>query len=375
MRAGGVADADGNFVFGNRLLRPWRLPIITTKQKIEEYLRAGPRAVEIYDPLLGWAPRPNAVSRDGLYQYNSQTLRAPREYAAIPPTGTIRIALFGDSFIHGDEVPFEQSFGYQLERKLNADGYVVEVLNFGVPGYGTDQAFLRWRSRGKAFSPQIVIVGIYPDDVRRNVNLIRPLCSPTTGTPLSKPRFILTGEQLALVNMPPIPPERVTGVMEHLGSWELAPYEYCIGTNPFLISPWPRSLALTFLVDRLGFHGVLPLPYDLTSEPARLMLQILRQFRNEAEDAGSKFVVVHLPGEFELRREMHNQPLDYADLFAAIAQQADVVAPDRELLAHAQQASIGQLFGESHYSRKGNELVAAAVAARLERTYLRRSGS
>lgn len=52
-----------------------------------------------------------------------------------------RIAIVGDSFTFKLEVPYEKTWGHQFEIAL---GPGWQVLNFGVDGYGLDQAFLRY---------------------------------------------------------------------------------------------------------------------------------------------------------------------------------------------------------------------------------------
>jgi len=86
------------------------------------------------------------VNRQGggeLYFSSTEGLRSPRtniSFAARRPRH--RVALVGDSFTFGMEVPYEDTWGAQLERALAGD---VQVLNFGVDGYGVDQAYLRYR--------------------------------------------------------------------------------------------------------------------------------------------------------------------------------------------------------------------------------------
>jgi len=47
----------------------------------------------------------------------------------------------GDSFTFGQEVTYEESWGYLLEKALGSE---FQVLNFGVAMYGVDQAYLRY---------------------------------------------------------------------------------------------------------------------------------------------------------------------------------------------------------------------------------------
>src|SRR5512147_1251033 len=104
-----------------------------------------------FDSDLGWCIRPNGVSKNGLFRANAVGLRGDRDYAPQPPTGVTRIAVFGESFVHGDKVANEETWPHLLEIAA-AD---VEVLNFGVNGYGTDQALLRYRRDGVAYHPQV----------------------------------------------------------------------------------------------------------------------------------------------------------------------------------------------------------------------------
>jgi len=67
-----------------------------------------------------------------------------------------RIALIGDSFTFSDEASYEESWSYKLERKLRPQ---VQVLNFGVSGYGIDQAYLRYKRDVRPWHPDIVVLG------------------------------------------------------------------------------------------------------------------------------------------------------------------------------------------------------------------------
>jgi hypothetical protein len=92
---------------------------------------------------------------------NSDGLR-DREHAKAKPAGTVRIAVLGDSFSEAMHVPIEQTFWSLLERKLqecNAfPGKQVEVINFGVSGYGTAQELMTLRQKVWAYSPDLVVL-------------------------------------------------------------------------------------------------------------------------------------------------------------------------------------------------------------------------
>src|SRR5438552_12805145 len=72
------------------------------------------------------------INRDGLHD---------REHSKNKPPDTIRIAVVGDSYPEALQVSPEQAFWAVMERQLQDCGGFgakkVEVLNFGVSGYGT----------------------------------------------------------------------------------------------------------------------------------------------------------------------------------------------------------------------------------------------
>ena len=78
----------------------------------------------------------------------------------------------------------------------------LEVMNWGVGGYGTDQAFLRYSMQGVAYRSQVVIIAYEEDNLRRNVNRYRPFVHAQTGLPLTKPVYVLAGDGLSLLENP-----------------------------------------------------------------------------------------------------------------------------------------------------------------------------
>ena len=109
----------------------------------------------------------------GYVSINRFGLRGP-ETTIEKPDGVTRIAVLGDSFMEALQVDWEQSFCGQLESLLNLEHPDkqcgrVEVLNFGVSGYGTAQELLMLKHYVWQFSPDIVLLGFFPEnDIRNN---------------------------------------------------------------------------------------------------------------------------------------------------------------------------------------------------------------
>jgi len=118
------------------------------------------------DYYRGFALQPGVeghYQREGgsYVRINSDGLR-DREHAKAKPPDTVRIAVLGDSFTEAMHVPMEQTFWALLEQKLqecNAfPGKKVEVINFGVSGYGTAQELLTLRQKVWDYSPDLVVL-------------------------------------------------------------------------------------------------------------------------------------------------------------------------------------------------------------------------
>ncbi|HVF67771.1 MAG TPA: SGNH/GDSL hydrolase family protein [Pyrinomonadaceae bacterium] len=94
---------------------------------------------------------------------NSEGLR-DREHAKEKPPGTLRVAVVGDSYAEAFQVSQEQAFWAVMERRLQAcpplGGRRVEVINFGVSGYGTAQELITLRERVWEYSPDVVLLAV-----------------------------------------------------------------------------------------------------------------------------------------------------------------------------------------------------------------------
>src|SRR4030081_3654946 len=107
------------------------------------------------DYYRGFALQPGVAGhyqREGesYVHINGDGLR-DREHSKAKPADSVRIAVLGDSFSEAMHVPMDQTFWSLLERRLQAcnafPGKKVEVINFGVSGYGTAQELMTLRQQ------------------------------------------------------------------------------------------------------------------------------------------------------------------------------------------------------------------------------------
>ncbi len=88
-----------------------------------------------------------------VYALNSLGFR-DQEYELRPPEGKTRVLMLGDSFTFGEGIPYGQRFDDILEKKLPS----LEVINFGIPGYGIDGMYMKYIQVGRNLQPDYVVV-------------------------------------------------------------------------------------------------------------------------------------------------------------------------------------------------------------------------
>lgn len=120
------------------------------------------------DATRGWALRPGV---EGWYRkegaayvrINSEGLR-DGEHSKQKPAGTVRVAVLGDSYAEALQVEQEEAFWSLMEERLRTCAAFgerrVEVVNFGVSGYGTAQELFTLRERVWDYSPDIVLLAV-----------------------------------------------------------------------------------------------------------------------------------------------------------------------------------------------------------------------
>lgn len=121
----------------------------------------------------------------GSFNFNSFGMQN-NEIAQSKPAGTMRIGVFGDSYVESLQVPRELNYCSLLAKNLSQKlGKPVEVLNFGVSNYSIAQDYLRYQNLGKSFQPDLVIVAyrvgetekVLPDN-RPSLAFVRPMLFP-----------------------------------------------------------------------------------------------------------------------------------------------------------------------------------------------------
>lgn len=267
---------------------------------VEVGLRAGARWIFIDSPVipdadLGWVLRKSwgawSTEENTVWATTNSAGYRDREHALRAEPGTRRIAVIGDSFIHGYYLELQDTFGASLERELSSCTRAprVETLSFGVFGYNTAQELLMFRRDVARYRPDIVILAVFPgNDIVDN----HPRLFGETGAP----RFAVKNGALVLdtsfrdtLPKPPRWPLRravFEAVIGHVRAARLIK-----DTIDRLLEPRPGPAAPD---PRKGWSIYQPpAPADAT-EAWSLTETLVAQFADEVRAAGAEFWLMPL---------------------------------------------------------------------------------
>jgi hypothetical protein len=293
-------DAGGHGI----ALLPLRPSDIQVRQALEQFDKD---RLLMRDPDIGWIVRPNRAA-DGDYT-NAQGIRTSPDhfYAVDPPDGKIRIETFGDSYVYCLQVKNGETWQDYIEQ-MRSD---VQFLNFGLPGGGTDQAFLRWKRDGRRFKSDIVILGIWPDNILRNL-AIMDYYRTGISLPLTKPRLVLDEDGSRFVNYPIMSEAQVVSTLTQPEKSPVLHYDYWYHYDD-TVPTLSKDFRLVDVIESIWrrYHqkevyrkilsGEIPNGIDLT-------VAIAKMFVKEVRDAGAIPLIAMIPDRNLLALELGDRP-------------------------------------------------------------------
>lgn len=346
-----------------------RQSILASQDARIDSLLAGREALWTLDPTLGWTLRPGVVHEDDTV--SGQGLRGAQSYSGSAPEGERRIAAFGDSFVYCSEVPSFECWTSRLERQWRA-----EVPNFGVSGYGTDQAFLRYLTAPDSLvHSATILIGFAPVNIRRNVNRYRRFLDPREEL-LFKPRFVLESSgRLSLIPAPVGGEEDLRDFRGDLSRLQQAGrdddwYHRVIYANPLIdgsafvrLASWSWVELYRWLFDpgRRSLDGTI----QPTSHRFDLQLALLRAFADSASARGARPVHLLLPNRTSVLRYRDGQPTLYRHVADSLSGGDALVVDLVDALAGYAGPVDDLYMPRGHYSPVANRLVTEEVARRL----------
>ncbi len=242
-------------------------------------------------PVLGFAHPPG---RTGYWMrerasplvvtINSKGLR-DREFDYRKPTGVKRVLMIGDSMTEAFQVELEQTSSKILEMLLNRYSDVpVQVLNFGVSGYGTSQQLLFYQMEGVKYDPDIVVVNFFiGNDLDENVY--------RKGA-FQRPSYTLDGGEL--VFHPTTAQNRLLVLLR----------DQVLVHSALVKLIKPVLTDNHFLHALLGRWGLVTGPQGLGNQDLELNVEIskklLAKFREETQKRGHEILVYIVPASYDM---------------------------------------------------------------------------
>ena len=382
---------NASLVFGTAIITAIAVEVVLRIAKIN-----GPSTVEFVEGKgLRYVPHAFYLHvKEGRSQgyFNGHGFRDV-ERSLEKPAGTYRIAVFGDSFVEGLQVPLERTMPSLMEARLRETRPAtrIEVLNLGQSGFGTTDEYLRFERFGKAFSPDLVVVAVcVGNDIRNN--------SRTLNTETMTYYYVLGADgQLVLDSSLPDAYEKRPAFQRAFQAVKRHSYlASLVAERVYLLRQAKAardSTARLEAAEAVESGALAPLddlnvfvddPPRVWKEAWEVTQAVLLKFRDDAKASGARFVVMTIPNAEQIdeaaraeteRRVGRNLDWDRADtVLVPFAQESAMPILPLAPVFRATYARTGEpLYGfgggvnTGHWNERGHALAATTLLDFLDR--------
>ena len=201
-----------------------------------------------YDSATGYGWTPDLdVMRSGGQRVRTGALAT---VAPVHSVGrTVDVLLCGDSMLAGEVASWPSGCGEIASADLRASLPQTTLINLGVPGYGTDQSWIRY-GQFAHLRPRLVVFLMHQNDLWDNVTSFHHM--------RHKPRFELQNGVLTQVSWP---------------------------------TPWDRLVDHSWVAALIRTRKAMVRAPSSGDDRVRLATAIVRAWANEVEASGAKFIV------------------------------------------------------------------------------------
>jgi lysophospholipase L1-like esterase len=309
------------------------------------------------DPVLGYRLKPGARVRfatdefDTEIRVNSAGVRDDDEIGE-KPLNEQRILILGDSLVLSVQVPFGQTFGELLERRLNSRGSPLRfrVINGGVQGYGPVQELLLLRSLLPVVKPDLIIETLFVGNDIEDAFSAAPLLEP-------RQRAIAEAARAAVIT-------RLRRLVRSSMVLQVLRLRVLAATQRFTRTAGPPEAPL----QSYAAHPAPRIAHGLA-----VIHRVVQQMQQQGGAAGARTAVMLMPARFQVNDE------DYGHLRDAVTQSGgtlvrdaageridqalrDIPVPRFDALPALRAAGADAFFLRTvHLTPRGHEIVAEAL--------------
>lgn len=337
---------------------------IPVAQNYQEYLSTK-------DELIGW-PSPTTFGN------NDRDITGSRHIPSFdnPKRYTDCISLYGDSFTFAAEVDHKHAWSNLLSQLLNC-----RIANYGVSGFGTDQAYLRFY-RNNTDKAKISILGHHSMDIIRNLSRNLYFAEKNVSRYSLKPRFILDKQgNLKLVPIPQLSERKyrqMVGlespqfVLEHENFYPGGP----TGIEKF---QFPYSYALFKNINNYRIRALLArkpgyMEFYTKNHPLKgleITKGIIQSFFQEAKQRGKQPLIIIFPSVGDLKFYKKSQQWSYENLMEVLnAENIPFLNFGSYLLKCLGERNVEEVFIQpdvAYHNEEGNRVIAEFIYAYINK--------
>jgi hypothetical protein len=322
-----------------------------------------PLGIGAFDSNLGWVTRFNT-------RYTERPGKLPYPDAIM--------SIFGGSFAQGGEVEDQETMAERMSELLGH-----RVLNFGVAMYSIDQAVLRFEQKVKEIKTPYSMLAFMLWNTGEDVNVYNRFYYPPSHYALTKPRFVINGDNLDLMPNPIQHVEERVKLTDPIFVESLGKHDWWYNRNdlPILNFPYTRILLDPRFWKQIQFgeqrslvnENITTTDGEIFATPAiaDVTLRVLDRFVASAEANGVKPILTILMGDGEIIRSRSQIP-QYPTLLTIIkrrcAQMNWICLVPLDDVEEVFPGDIKTYFApHGHYNAKGEDAMARWMVGELER--------
>ena len=286
--------------------------------------------------------------------------------------GRLRVGVFGDSYVESIQVPLEQTFFRRLAALTEKEN--IDVLAFGVSGWGTLHSMMAYELFGPRFDLDLVVYLFVKNDPGDHLASIQ---HGRYGKVTRKPAATLADNSKGFTIAARKP--------NHSNLAERTFYSQ-IEQKSFLVrairSRW-RAYSAGFVPKNkhekvtTATPGVIPNQNDLPStwppqmlEEAKLLTsRLLSQFRDSVESDGRRFMVLHVPqGNKELEGDFDEDD-KWLPWLRETCKELDIRLIDTVQVLAEHHSRDNPMF-DDHWSPAGHEVISELLKTTVRSEFL-----